>query len=236
MITIDIWTDFVCEYCYIGKRELENALVSTGLKDQVKINYKAFQLMPDAPTTPEQTMLEAYSQHVGKPIHMIHEIISGPIARAKSIGIDIRFDNLMSQSTLKAHRVAKYAQEMGKGELLQDRLFYSLFTENKFLADTEQLVEIAKQVGLDEEAVRKVANDETAYLSEVQNDKNAAAKLGVRGVPYYVFNNQYAVSGAQPQAVFAKLLDQLKEELGMTTPLKTFGENSAACGPEGCSI
>ncbi|WP_052380332.1 DsbA family oxidoreductase [Paenibacillus camerounensis] len=236
MITIDIWTDFVCEYCYIGRRELEKALVSTGIKDQVKINYRAFQLMPDAPTTPTQTMLEAFSQHLGQPIAKVLEMISGPIERGKSLGIDFNFDNLLSQSTLKAHRVAKYAQEMGKADLLQDRLFYSIFTENKFLPDTEQLVEIAKQVGLDEEAVRKIANDETAYLSEVQKDKLEASRIGVTGVPFYVFNNKYAMSGAQPQEVYVEVFEKLKEELGIKPTLETFGETSATCGPQGCSI
>src|SRR5690606_30278872 len=130
-------------------------------------------------------------------------------------GLDYRYDNMMWQSTLDAHRVAKYAQEVGKGTEYQERIFYAVFTENKFLPDHDQLTALAVEVGLDEEAVRKILKDKNAYLKDVRNDMKEARSLGVSGVPFFVFNRKYAVSGGQPQEVFEKALKQIVEEEGV---------------------
>src|SRR5690606_22775585 len=120
----------VCQFCYIAKRELENALEATGLKDKVEITYKAYELVPDAPTTPTITTLEGLSKRMGQPVSRVREMVNGTIRRAKGLGLEYRYDNMMWQSTLNAHRVAKYAQEVGKGTEYQERIFYAVFTEN----------------------------------------------------------------------------------------------------------
>lgn len=236
MIKMEAWTDYVCQFCYIAKRELENALEATGLKDQVQITYKAYELVPDAPTTPTITTLEGLSKRIGQPVSKIREMVESTTQRAKKLGLDYRYDNMMWQSTLNAHRVGKYAQEVGKAMEYQERIFYAVFTENKFLPDNEQLVDLAKDVGLDEEAVRKIVEDKNAYLTEVENDKNEARRIQVTGVPFFVINGKYAISGGQPQEVFENALKQIVEEEGIKPKLKSFGSPEGVCGPDGCSI
>jgi predicted DsbA family dithiol-disulfide isomerase len=236
MIKIDAWTDYVCQFCYIAKRELENALEASGLKDQVEINFKAYELVPIGETKPTTTMLEGLSKRTGMPVANLHQQIQGTIDRAASLGLDYRYDNMMWQSTLDAHRVAKYAQEAGKGTEYQERIFYAIFTENKFLPDNEQLIALAKEVGLDEDAVRTIVKDDKAYLADVEKDIAEARKLRVTGVPFFVFNNKYTISGAQPQEVLQNALEKIAEEEGITPKLEILGSSDGVCGPDGCSI
>lgn len=236
MLKIDIWTDYVCQFCYIGKRELENAIKKTNMEQLVDINYHAYQLTPEAPTKSGTYFLQFISQHMGAPIEKIEEMIAGTTERAKSLGLDYHFEELMHQSTLKAHRVAKFAKEQGLEKEFNERLFYGVFTENVFLPDTETLVKLAQEVDLDGDKVRAVAEDEQAYLADVEQDFYTASQIGVQGVPYYVFNDQYAVSGAQPEELFVELLEKLKNELNLQPPLQMFGDSEGTCGPDGCII
>ncbi len=121
---------------------------------------------------------------------------------------------------------------------IPERIFYAVFTENKFLPNTDQLVALAKEVGLDEEKVREIAEDHNAYLTEVEKDINEAISMRISGVPFFVFNDKYAVSGAQPQEVFKQALEQIAEEEGIKPKLKTFGSDNdgGVCGPDGCFI
>lgn len=236
MIKIEAWTDYVCQFCYIAKRELEHALEATGLGDQVEITYKAYELVPDGATSPTTTMLEGLSKRIGQPVSKVREMVESTIQRAKSLGLDYRYDNMMWQSTLNAHRVGKYAQEMGKGMEYQERVFFAVFTENKFLPDNEQLLALAKDVGLDEKAVREIPENDNAYLAEVENDKNEATRLRVTGVPFFVINNKYTISGAQSQDTFKNALEQIAKEEGLKPKLKQLGSSDEVCGPDGCLI
>lgn len=235
-LQIDIWTDYVCQFCYIGKREIENAIKKAGMEQLVDVNYRAYQLVPDAPTLPGTHFFDFASHRMGMSIEKAKEMVAGTSARAESLGLVYNYDNLMHQSTLKAHRVAKLAKEEGLAKPFQERLFYGLFTENAFLGETETLVQFAKEVGLNEEKVRTVANDENAYLEDVQQDIYHASQIGVRGVPYYVFNDQYAVSGAQPEELFVELLEKLKKELNLKALLQVVGNSDGTCGPDGCLL
>lgn len=235
-LAIDVWTDYVCQYCYIGKRELENAIKEARMENLVDVNYRAYQLVPDAPTEAGTHFFDFASNQMGMPIEKAKEMVAATTERAASLGLVYNYDNMQHQNTLKAHRIAKFAQEQGKSKEFQERLFYAVFTENAFLADTEQLVAIAKEIGLDEEQVRVVANDEEKFASEVQQDLYEAKQIGVRGVPYYVFNDQYAVSGAQPQELFVELLEKLKKELNLKAPLTIVGDSDGTCGPDGCLL
>lgn len=236
MIKIEAWTDYVCQFCYIAKRELENAIEATGLKDQIEITYKAYELVPNAATEPTTKMLDGLSKHTGQPVEQVRQMVDGTIQRAKTLGLDYRYDNMMWQSTLDAHRVAKYAQKMGKGKEYQERIFYAVFTENKFLPDHEQLIALATEVGLDKEEVRKVIEDDHAYLDEVEKDKSEARQYQVGGVPFFVINNKYSISGAQPQQLFESALKQVAEEEGIKPKLQNLGQADGVCGPDGCSL
>lgn len=236
MLKIDIWSDYVCPFCYIGKRELESALDKLGLKEQVEMNFKAFELTPNGATEPNKSMLEDLSEQKGQPLEAIKQMVQGVIDRAKSIGLDYKFDNMMAQSTLDAHRVGKYAGEVGKKIDYHERIFHAVFTENKFLPDHDQLVALAVEVGLDSDKVREILKDKNAYLAEVENDKNEARQLQISGVPFFVINNKYALSGAQTKADFENALEEIAKEEGLILKpkLKKLGSDTSFCGTDCC--
>lgn len=236
MLKIDIWSDYVCPFCYIGKRELERALDRLGLKEQTEISFKAFELTPNGPTEPTKGMLEYLSEQKGQPLEAIKQMVQGVIDRAKSIGLDYQFDNMLAQSTLDAHRVGKYAIEVGKEADYHEHIFHAVFTENKFLPDHEQLVALAREVGLDRDKVSAIIADKNAYLAEVDADKNEAKRLQITGVPFFVINNKYALSGAQTKADFENALEEIAKEEGITLKpkLKKLGSDTSYCGTDCC--
>src|SRR5690625_4802769 len=138
MINIEIWSDFVCPFCYIGKRELDNAIEKTGLKEHVNVKYNAFELSPNGPTEPTLSVLDELSKKYGRSKEEVQQMTGQTVERAKTLGLEYNYDNLMSQDTLKAHRVAKLAEEEGKDKEFQERAFYGVFTENVFLPDTDR--------------------------------------------------------------------------------------------------
>lgn len=236
MLTIDIWSDYVCPFCYIGKRELENALVETGLKEKVRINFKAFELSPNGPTEPTIGMLEDLSKRKGQPIESIKQMVQGIVARAKGIGLDYRFDDMLAQDTLVAHRLAKYAAEVDKAAEYNERILHGVFTENKFLPDRDQLTALTTDIGLDQEKVYEIIDDKQAYLAEVEQDKNEARQLQIAGVPFFVINNKYALSGAQTKADFVNAIEEIADAEGieLKPKLKKLGSDTNACGIDGC--
>ncbi|MDW0118577.1 DsbA family oxidoreductase [Sporosarcina thermotolerans] len=237
MIKIKAWTDYVCQFCYIAKRELENAIKESGLEDQVEIEYKAYELVPDAPSKPTITTIEGLSHRTGKSKEEVRDMLQGTIERAKGLGLEYNYDNMMWQKTLNAHRVAKFAHEVGKEREYQERIFHAVFTENKFLPDNEQLISLAREVDLDVNIVRTILEDHNAYLDEVEADKAEAMALRITGVPFFLFNDKYAVTGGQPGEVFRNVLKKVAEEVGITPKYETFGEiNEGVCGPDGCLI
>lgn len=213
MMRIDIWSDYVCPWCYIGKRELDNAVEGTGMEDQVSIEYHASELNPDAPT--EQTLLfyDHLQEKRGVTLEEAKQSMEQVVERAASLDLDYHFENLYQQNTHKAHRLAEYAREVGKAAAYHERLFHAVFTENAFLSDTKTLVKLGKEIGLDTDEVLRIVEDKDAYAEEVEQDKSYAARLGIQRVPFYIFNNRYSVSGAQKQEVFEELLEKVAREL-----------------------
>lgn len=235
-LKIDVWTDFVCQFCYIGKRELENAIEVAGMKDMVDINYHAYQLTPDAPKEAGNTFYEMAATKLGMDEARMKQMAEATQSRGAALGLEYNFDNLQDQNTLVAHRVSKYAEEVGKDKEYQERLFKAHFTENRFFGDGKLLVELGQEIGLDGEKIKTIVEDDQAYLDDVKQDIALARQIGVQGVPFYVFNEQYAISGAQPGETFVELLEKLKKELNLKAPLQVFGSDDAACGPDGCEI
>lgn len=238
MLQIDIWSDYVCPFCYIGKRELENAIIETGLKDQVKVAFRAFELNPDSPTEPIIGMLEDLSERKGQPLANIKQMVQNIVDRAKRIGLDYHFDNLMAQNTRSAHRLAKYAKEVGKAADYNERIFHAVFTESKFLPDANQLIELATDIGLDRDKVSEIIEDREAYSQDVEQDIELARQLQISGVPFFVINNKYALSGAQTKADFVNALEEIAREEGITLKpkLKKLGAETNSCGIDGCDI
>ena len=208
---VEIWSDIVCPFCYIGKRKFEKALEDFEGKDKVEIVWKSFQLDPELKFVPGQSVHEYLGRRKGVTEKEGKQMNDSMAAVAKEVGLEYNFDTAIVNNTFDAHRLLHYAKTKGLQNELKERLFKAYYTEGKNIGDLNILAELGAEVGLDkEDALRVLHSDQ--YKEEVIVDQYEAQQVGVRGVPFFVFNNKYAVSGAQPTSVFAQVLDKVLEE------------------------
>ncbi|MEH7239443.1 DsbA family oxidoreductase [Bacillus sp. JJ1562] len=208
---ITIWSDFVCPFCFIGESHLNKALENFSHAKEVEIEYKSFLLMPDAKYVPGQSYAETFSSMKGVPLEQAKSMLKQVTDMAKNSGVEINYDNAKLTSTYDAHRVFQYAKEQGKGNEFFNRFYKAHFTEGEILNDSETVVRLAEEVGLDGTEVRKIMENQD-NTDIVTQDINEARSVGVQGVPFFVFDNKYAVSGAQPVESFNQVLDKVWEE------------------------
>ena len=236
---IQVWSDFVCPFCYIGKRRLEQAIAQFPYRDQVEVEFKSFELDPNAPKYNGKSIHEALAAKYGMSIEQAKQANEGVGQQAASIGLDFRFDSMKPGNTFDAHRLAKFAKEKGKEAVLTEKLLHAYFTESKDIGDEDVLADIAEAVGLDRNEALKILNDKQAYANDVRIDEAIAQQYGIRGVPYFIINNKYAISGAQAPETFASALQKVWEEESAAPVLQDLsaeGTSNAACTDESCGI
>ncbi|HLR92195.1 MAG TPA: DsbA family oxidoreductase [Atopostipes sp.] len=209
---ITIWSDFVCPFCYIGATHLEKALENFEHADEVEIEYKSFQLEPGATYEPEKTYLQAMIDRKNASEAQMQQMLDQVDEMASNAGLNYNFDDMKLTDTFPAHRVFQYAKEEGKGYEYYDKLYEAFFLNGELISDAEVLKRISSEIGLDEDRVGEILDNEKAYDKEVVLDIYEASQVGVQGVPFFVFNNKYGVSGAQPVEVFEQVLTQVHEE------------------------
>ncbi|PFA62162.1 disulfide bond formation protein DsbA [Bacillus sp. AFS015802] len=232
---IEVWSDYVCPFCYIGKRRLEKALEAFPHRDKVEIEYKSFELDPGAPVNTEYSIQELLSKKYGTSLEQAQNMTDSMSQQAAAVGLDFRFDTSVPTNTFDAHRLTKYAKTKGKEASMTEILLYAHFTLSKHIGDRDTLVELAKQAGLEEEEVKDVLNG-SDFSQEVRNDEAEAGQIGVQGVPFFVLNRKYAISGAQPSDVFLSSIQKVWEEEAKTSLLKPLGTEGMACDENGCEI
>lgn len=235
---IEIWSDYVCPFCYIGKRKLEEALAQFPHKDQVEIEFKSYQLDPDTPPYTGQDFYESMTKKFGS-VEQSKQMAAGVTEQAKLVGLNFHFDTMKPANTFDAHRLTKYAKEHGKDKVISEKLMYAYFTESKDIGDFETLASIAEEAGLDKEETLAFLQDKQAYATDVKNNLEEAKQLGITGVPFFIFNRKYALSGAQPTETFVQALNKVWEEEKPNTSFENLATNSksdAACGDDGCDI
>lgn len=233
---IDIWSDFACPFCYIGKRRLEEALAQFPHRDHVEVTFRSFELDPNAPTHQQQSMDEMLAQKYGMSVEEARRMNDNVTEQAKAAGITFRLDKAQLTNTFTAHRLAQFAKAKGKGLALTEKLFQAYFTDGKHLSDEETLTEIAESIGLARDEVSDVLKDEGAFADEVRTDIAIAQQIGVRGVPFFVINNKYAISGAQAAETFLGALQKVWEEEHEQLQLKTLGDVGDNCADGNCAI
>ncbi|TCT18264.1 putative DsbA family dithiol-disulfide isomerase [Melghiribacillus thermohalophilus] len=234
---IEIWSDFVCPFCYIGKRRLENALKQFHHRNQVKIELKSFELDPQAPVNDHRSTYEVLATKYGMSIEQAKQMTERVAEQAKSVGLTFHFDQMKRTNTFNAHRLAKYAEKLGEEKKLTEKLFYAHFTDGKNIGDPETLISLAVESGLDQNQVKELLEDKTAYAKEVRSDQEAARRYNITGVPYFIFNHKYAISGAQPLETFVSALEKVwKEETDGLKDLSSNSTQSALCTDENCEI
>lgn len=208
---ITIWSDFVCPFCFIGEAHLNGALQKFEHADDVDIEYKSFQLMPEGDYVPGKAYAETFSDMKGMPVAQAEAMLKNVTDSASRSGVEINYDIAKLANTFDAHRVFQYAKEQGKGNEFFQRGYVAHFTDGEILSDTDTIVRLAEEVGLDGAEVRKIVEDKT-NTEKVQQDISEARAVGVQGVPFFVIDNKYAVSGAQPVEAFSQVLNQVWEE------------------------
>lgn len=230
MVAIKIWSDLMCPFCFIGKNHLTKAIDELGLGDQVEIEWKSFQLDPTIPEDIDATNLDYLSQSKGWSIEQTKEMLQHVTDMGKNAGVDFHFENQKVTNSLKAHRILKTAQDKGLGNDAQSILFKAYFTDGVDFNKEEELVNLGLKIGLNAEEIQNAIQDQELN-NRIQQDILEAQQAGVRGVPFFVFNDKYAMSGAQPTESFKECLSQLIEEKKLTT----FGDESgSSCSTEGC--
>lgn len=236
---IEVWSDFVCPFCYIGKRRLEEALGQFAHKDQVEVEYKSFELDPDAAKDTDKSIHELLASKYGMSVEEAKQTNEGVGQQAASVGLTYNFDTMKSTNTFDAHRLAKFAKTKGKEAEVTEKLLYAYFTESKHIGHHETLAEIAESVGLDRQEALDVLADHTAYEADVRNDQSIARQYGISGVPYFVINQKYAISGAQPTEAFTGALEQIWQEESAAPKLQDLsasGADDASCADGSCAV
>jgi predicted DsbA family dithiol-disulfide isomerase len=201
-MNIEIWSDVVCPWCYIGKRRLEGALRQVEQAGEVKITWRSFQLNPDAPPGTAVPTLEYLDRRFGPQARQM----TGRVAElGRAEGLDLDFGAALTVNTLDAHRLLHLAAGLGVADEAEERLMRAHFCEGADLSDHETLTKLLTEAGADEQRVREVLAG-TEYADAVRADIEEARRLGVTGVPFYVLDRRYAVSGAQPTETFLQAL------------------------------
>ncbi|GAB2983875.1 DsbA family oxidoreductase [Nocardioides montaniterrae] len=240
---IDIWSDVVCPWCFIGKRRIEKALdglISTGsiTEDDVEVVWHSFQLDPGAPTEPVETVAQALGRKYGGGEAAGREMIDRVEAVAAEEGMIWRHHSSQRVGTVDAHRLLHLALATG-GPTLQgafkERLLTAYFIEAANVADHAVLRDLALETGLDAGRVQEVLAG-TEYTDEVYADQQQAAAYGATGVPFYVIDGRYGVSGAQPADAFAQVLQRAWDESHPAVEMIADADADGVCGPDGCAI
>ena len=235
MKSIMIWSDFACPYCFIGERRLKDALKELGWNSKFEIIYKAFELNPEASKNPgDISIVERLAKKYGMSLQEAKAKIDSIDSQGRELGIDFRYASAKPSNTFDAHRLMKLAEakyDYDSLERLNENLFKAYFVKNQILADRSVLLEIGMESGLKEEDIMRVI-DSNEFAPDVRRDEQEASQLGVRGVPYIVFNNKYAVPGALSIDDFKSVLQEVFD----SEPIEDLKGKTKSCDESGCEL
>ena len=206
-MNIEIWSDMMCPFCYLGKRRLEEALSRFPEKEKVEITWKSFQLNPGMKTDPGKNITQYLMEMKGWSLEQTRQAHDRLTKAAAEAGLLYDFDRAVVANSFDAHRLVQLAKARGLGDAMEERLFKGYFSEGANIADPATLLLLAKEAGLEEGESKSVLESD-AYSAEVKADVREAQQLGVTGVPFFLFDRKFAVSGAQDTSVFLKALEK----------------------------
>lgn len=233
VMKVEIWSDVMCPFCYIGKRKFESALAQFSENEKIEVEWKSFQLQPDLETNPNQNAVEHLAVSKGWSLAYAQQAVWQVTEMAKTVGLEYHFNKAVVANSFNAHRLSHYAKQYGKGSEIEEQLFKAYFTEGKNIDDYETLANIATTVGLDKTEAMLVLKD-NKYEEEVRRDIAEAKQLRISGVPFFVFNEKYAVSGAQESKVFLQTLEKAFDEWKKENKQKNIDViQGKVCTPDG---
>jgi predicted DsbA family dithiol-disulfide isomerase len=207
-LKVDIWSDVQCPWCYIGKRRFEAAVEQTGIP--VEVEYHSFELAPDTPVDYDGTPEQYLAERKGLPEDTVRRMIDRVKGIASSVGLEYDYEHMHQTNTVKAHELLHFAKAHGKQLEMKEALLRAYFIDGGHVGRIDDLVELAAGIGLDGAQAREALETER-YLPDVKADVAQAAAYGIQGVPFFVFEGQYGVSGAQESAIFANVLEQVRD-------------------------
>jgi predicted DsbA family dithiol-disulfide isomerase len=202
---VEIWSDVMCPFCYIGKRRFENALDTFDFKDKVEVEWKSFLLNPDLETNPDISIDQYLADKKGWTLDYAQKLNQQVTAMAADVGLTYNFDKAKVANSFKAHRFGHFAKKHHKGIEAEEALFKAYFTDGENIDDDSTLVELGQQIGLDATEIEQMLQLNT-YAEEVKQDLLMAQNYGIQGVPFFVFDDKYAISGTQAPQVFEQTI------------------------------
>jgi predicted DsbA family dithiol-disulfide isomerase len=227
---VEVWSDVMCPFCYIGKRKFEHALQQFDNKDKVEIVWKSFQLDPDLKTQAGKNTHQYLAERKGWTLEYAKQVSQQVTTMAKDVGLNYDFDKAVVANSFNAHRVSHLASQHQLGDAMEEALFKAYFTEGKNIDDKNTLIELGTAIGLKANDIEEVLNSDQ-YAGEVKRDIAEAEQVGVRGVPFFVIDRKYAVSGAQPSDVFLSALNKAWDESGPQN--SSSSSDGASCDIDG---
>lgn len=231
---IEIWSDIMCPFCYIGKRRLESALEGFEFSDQVQIEWKSFLLNPDMVTDPTKSTLEYLSETKGWSMAQTKQVSQQVVEMAAGEGLVYYMDKTVVANAKNAHRLLQLAKTLGKGGEMKERLLKAYFTEGANIDDQNTLTGLAKEVGLSETRVMECLGS-NEFADKVDRDIYESRQIGVRGVPFFVLDRKSGISGAQPKEVFEQTIRKAWEDYVKSNPVLQVAEDQegSSCDVEG---
>jgi predicted DsbA family dithiol-disulfide isomerase len=234
---VEIWSDVVCPWCYIGKRNLEEALARFDHRDGVEVVWRSFELDPGAPRRREGEYAERLARKYGVGRPEAQAMVDRMTSRAAEAGLTFRFDLAQPGNTFDAHRLIHLGRERGVQDAVKERLLAATFTEGAPIGERDALVKLGAEAGLDPDEARLVLEGDR-YGAEVRGDEEAALDLGVTGVPFFLVDGKFAVPGAQPPELLLRVLDRAWSE---RRPVEVVsgpdgGEAAPGCEGDACAL
>jgi predicted DsbA family dithiol-disulfide isomerase len=230
---IEIWSDVACPFCYIGKRKIEKAIAKFPYKAKIEIEWKSFLLNPDQITQPNRSSQEYLAEAKGWSLEQTREITANVANMAAQEGLEYHLDKSVVANTKKAHRVLHLAKTEGKGDEMKESLLKAYFTDSLNIDDDGVLLGLAKEIGLSEMSIQEVLGSDK-FENEVDQDIYESRQLGVKGVPFFVLDRKFGISGAQPDDVFDQTLEKAWNEFSKANPNLEIAEGDGeACKVDG---
>ena len=204
---VEVWSDVMCPFCYIGKRKFENAMAISQHKEEIKLVWKSFQLSPDIQSSDSKDYVDFLQQKKGFSEQQTKAMLGNVTQMANDVGLDFHFEKAIVANSFNAHRLSHLAKKHNKQDEAEEALFKAHFVEGKDINNVEVLQQMGIDMGIDADEVHKLVMGD-GYTEAVRNDEDEARQLGVTGVPFFVFNRKYAISGAQDEKVFSDTIDK----------------------------
>ena len=208
---VEIWSDVMCPFCYIGKRKFEAALQQFPYKDEVEVEWKSFQLDPTIQTNGNKTIHQFLAERKGFTVEKAKEMNDYVTNLAKKVGLTYNFDKAVVANSFDAHRFSHLAKQHGQQNNAEELLFKSYFTDGKNTADKDTLIQLGAALGINADETKEMLESNN-FAEEVNFDIDEASNIGVSGVPFFVVNRKYAISGAQEPDTFLQLLNKVHQE------------------------